>query len=347
MKSPIRLTEFASGGGCGCKLSPALLRDLLRQANIMDNPPPLLVGAQTADDAAVWRLSDEYAIIATTDFFSPVVDDAYDFGRIAAANAISDVYAMGGTPLLALALAAMPKDLLPPATIAAIFAGGRDQAQQAGVVIAGGHSIDAKEPLYGLAVIGSARPERIVTNTTARAGDVLLLGKPLGIGVLSAALRRRRLTAAEYQLMLEQTTQLNRAGSELGQLNGIHAMTDVTGFGLLGHLAEFCRAAALGARIDFNALPLLPPALRYAQAGIATGAAARNWQSVADVMDTVELTGWQRNLLTDPQTSGGLLVACDSETVAAAQAAFRQYGQTAAIIGTMTNSKKIAINPAC
>lgn len=344
----MRLTEFASGGGCGCKLPPSLLRELLQTTMAGEAPADLLVGSRTADDAAVWRLSDTQAIVATTDFFSPIVDAPHDFGAIAAANALSDIYAMGATPLFALALAAMPAATLPRETIAAILEGGRQQCARAGVVVAGGHSIDAKEPLYGLAVVGRAAPDRILTNAAARADDVLLLGKPLGIGVLSAALQRGRLAGEDYRAMLALTTQLNSAGSELAAVDGVHAMTDVTGFGLLGHLAEMCRAAALGAVVQFDALPLIDAAVAHAKDGIATGAAARNWQSVADMLEGADaLADWQQNLLADPQTSGGLLVACQRASAAAVQEVFQRHGQQAARIGNMTAAAGIIVQAAC
>lgn len=355
----MKLTDFASGGGCGCKLPPHLLRDLLQQADIFQPAPAaLLVGAQNADDAAVWRLNDEQAIIATTDFFSPLVDDAHDFGRIAATNALSDVYAMGGTPLFALAITAMPAGALPADTIAQILAGGQAACRDAGVVIAGGHSIDAKEPLYGLAVVGQVHPDKLLTNAGARVGDQLLLGKPLGIGVLSAALRRGRLSAAEYDVMLAHTTQLNRAGSALAEAAGagIHALTDVTGFGLLGHLAELCRAAKVGAatanrgapvgaQLRFADLPLLPAAVAHAKNGISTGAAKRNWESVRDLLGEVApQEEWQRAFLTDPQTSGGLLVACDGAAVAAVREVFAAHGQEATLIGEITDSGALNVS---
>ena len=336
----IKLTELTSGGGCGCKLSPVLLRQLLEQARINESPPAaLLVGAQTSDDAAVWRLSADVAVIATTDFFSPVVDTPRDFGQIAAANAISDVYAMGGRPLFALALAAMPKDLLPPAVIGDIFGGGREVCDRAGIVIAGGHSIDAKEPIYGLAVVGQVHPDQLLSNAGARPGDRLILGKPLGVGVMSAALKRGQLTPEEYNTMLATTTQLNSAGAQLAQLDDAHALTDVTGFGLLGHLLEMCRASRCAAAVKFSTLPLLPAAVKYVQQGIVTGASARNWKNAKEATHLHDgLMPWQRHLLTDPQTSGGLLLACAPPAVTTALEIFEQHGQQAAVIGEMQNA---------
>lgn len=334
----IRLTQLSGGGGCGCKLPPLLLRELLAQARINESPPAdLLVGALHNDDAAVWKLSDDNAVVATADFFSPVVDSPRDFGKIAAANAISDVYAMGARPLFALALAAMPKTL-PPAIVSEIFTGGRETCLRAGAVIAGGHSIEAKEPLYGLAVVGGVHPDRLLTNGGAQSGDVLILGKPLGIGVLSAALRRETLSAAEYAEMLAVTTQLNTAGETLARLAGVHALTDVTGFGLLGHLLEMCRAAGLSATINIADLPFLPAAVEHARRGVMTGASTRNWESVnAAVRVETALEEWQQTLLTDPQTSGGLLLSCAATATADALAAFKEHGQNAAVIGNIGN----------
>lgn len=334
---------MAKGGGCGCKLSPTLLRDLLQSAKIYDTPPAaLLVGAKTADDAAVWQLDEETAIVSTADFFSPLVDDARDFGRIAAANAISDVYAMGGEPLFALALAAMPKDILSTETIADIFSGGREICQQAGAVIAGGHSIDAQEPLYGLAVVGRVHPSKLLTNSGAQVGDALLLGKPLGTGILSAAYKKQCLLEDEYEAMLSVMLSLNKAGAKLANLRGVHALTDVTGFGLLGHLQEICKASGCAAEINFSQLPLLTAAVRYAQQGIITGASGRNWQSVQHAV-THQGEEWQRHILTDPQTSGGLLCCCAPEEVSAAIQVFADCGQMAQQIGVIQRGQCITV----
>lgn len=343
----MRLTDFAKGGGCGCKWPADGLRTLLQQTGIVDVvPPELLVGTATADDAAVWRLNNETALIASVDFFSPIVDDGRDFGRIAAANALSDIYATGGTPLFALALAAMPRDRVPAEVVAEIFAGGQDICTTAGAVIVGGHTIDAQDVLYGLAVIGRAPPTQVLTNAGARIGDHLLLGKPLGIGILSAAHKRQPLPAAEYDEMVGQITALNRAGADLALLPGVHAVTDVTGFGLLGHLAEICRASGCGGELNFTAVPVIAAAQRYAEAGVVTGASARNFAAVADiVIPTPTLFGWRQTMLTDPQTGGGLLVACTEDAVAAVQAVFRQHGQHAAVIGKTTATQKITICP--
>jgi selenide,water dikinase len=334
----VRLTELSHGGGCGCKIAPGVLAELLKRAAPMPAFSNLLVGSETADDAAVYRLNDEQAIVATTDFFMPIVDDPYDFGRIAATNALSDIYAMGGKPLFALAIVGMPINVLPHETIARILQGGEAVCAAAGIPVAGGHSIDSVEPIYGLAAIGVVHPERVLRNASARAGDVLVLGKPLGVGVLSAALKKGRLDAGGYAAMIDATTRLNRPGSALAELSGVHAMTDVTGFGLLGHLLELCRGAGLAARVDYSALPWLGSALELAQAGFVTGASGRNWAAYgADVTLSPQLPPIAQALLTDPQTSGGLLVSCAPACVDAVLECFRTNGfGEAAVIGAMS-----------
>ncbi|WP_065340243.1 selenide, water dikinase SelD [Azoarcus olearius] len=333
----IRLTQFSHGGGCGCKIAPAVLAEMLSGMPPGIVPPDLLVGTETADDAAVYRLNERQAVVATTDFFTPIVDDPYDFGRIAATNALSDVYAMGGTPIMALAVVGMPLDKLPREVIARVLEGGAAVCREAGIPIAGGHSIDVLEPIYGLVGIGVVDPAQVRTNAGARAGDVLLLTKPLGVGVLSAGLKKGLLSAEGYAEMLRWTTTLNRAGARLAAVEGVHAVTDVTGFGLAGHLLEMCRGAGLAARLSFDALPLIEEAVGLVRDGVATGASARNWASYGeDVELPADFEDWQRKLLTDPQTSGGLLVACAPEvadevlaTVAAVQ------GSPARVIGCM------------
>ena len=307
----VRLTEFSHGGGCGCKIAPAVLSEILAATPIRGLPKDLLVGTETADDAAVYRLNDEQALVATTDFFTPIVDDPYDFGRIAATNAISDVYAMGGTPILALAIVGMPLEKLPVSAIGRILQGGESVCAAAGIPIAGGHSIDTLEPIYGLVALGLVHPQRVKKNSSARAGDVLILGKPLGIGILSAALKKGKLSEAGYSAMVDWTTRLNRPGQALSALEGVHALTDITGFGLAGHLLEICRGSKLGAELGFDAIPTIPEALQWAKQGVATGASERNWAGYgADVVLPGAFEEWKRKLLTDPQTSGGLLVAC-------------------------------------
>ena len=307
----IRLTEFSHGGGCGCKIAPAVLSRLLATANMPLIPPALLVGTETSDDAAVYQLNDQQAVIATTDFFTPIVDDPYDFGRIAATNALSDVYAMGGTPLFALALVGMPLGKIPEEAIRLILAGGQDVCKAAGIPIAGGHSIDTLEPIYGLVGIGLVHPGKVKRNSQAQAGDVLILSKPLGVGMLSAALKKGNLSADGYADMVRWTTKLNTPGVALSDMPEVHAMTDVTGFGLAGHLLEICRGSSLAAQVQFDAVPLIPLAAEIAQSGTATGASKRNWEgygSSIQLPDGCEL--WKQNMLSDPQTSGGLLIAC-------------------------------------
>lgn len=333
----IRLTDYSHGGGCGCKIAPAVLSKILSGLPKNALFPDLLVGLESSDDAAVYRLNDTQAIIATTDFFMPIVDDAHDFGRIAATNALSDIYAMGGQPILALAIVGMPIDKLPIETIQQIMAGGASVCQSAGIPIAGGHSIDSPEPIYGLVVLGIVHPDKVKRNDQARAGDVLILSKPLGIGILSAALKKGQLNAHGYQQMIAVTTQLNRTGTALANMAGVHAMTDVTGFALLGHLLEMCRGSSLQAQVSFDQIPMIDIALQLAKDGYATGAAARNWASYQhDVMLAAEIADWQRMLLCDPQTSGGLLISCAPESAADVLAAFKADGFShAVVIGTM------------
>lgn len=297
----------------------------------------LLVGTESSDDAAVYRLNDAQAIVATTDFFMPIVDDAFDFGRIAATNALSDIYAMGGQPLFALAIVGMPVGKLPLETIRQILAGGEAVCRDAGIPVAGGHSIDAPEPIYGLVGIGVVHPDRVLRNSSARAGDTLILGKPLGVGVLSAALKKRELSAEGYRSMLATTTQLNRVGPALAQVVGVHAMTDVTGFALLGHGLEIARGSGLMVEIEFDAVPVIPEALQLARTGVATGAAERNWASYGhEVTLAPGVEEWQRRFLCDPQTSGGLLVACAPEAVDEVMHAFHASGfEQAAVVGTL------------
>ncbi|MDB5446267.1 MAG: selenide, water dikinase [Phenylobacterium sp.] len=310
MTDPTRLTSLAHGGGCGCKLSPAVLREILARVPAAASFPNLMVGAETSDDAAVWRLNDHQALVATTDFFMPVVDDPYDFGRIAATNAISDVYAMGASPILALAIVGMPVDKLPVEAIQSILAGGASVCAAAGIPIAGGHSIDSVEPIYGLVALGLVHPDRVLTNRTACDGDLLILTKALGVGVLSAGFKQQRLLPGQYEALIATTTQLNSVGASLAAQAGVHAVTDVTGFGLLGHALEMARPAGANVEIFARAPVLLDGVEAMAQAGIRTGAAVRNWASYgADVELPERFEAWRRDLLCDPQTSGGLLIA--------------------------------------
>ena len=323
----IRLTDFSHGGGCGCKIAPAVLSELLAATPIRGLPKELLVGTETADDAAVYKLNDTQALVATTDFFTPIVDDPYDFGRIAATNAISDIYAMGARPIFALALVGMPLDKLPLSVIGKILAGGESICAEAGIPIAGGHSIDVLEPIYGLVALGLVHPDKVKRNSSAKAGDVLILGKPLGVGILSAALKKGKLSDAGYKAMIDSTTKLNTPGEALSEMSGVHALTDVTGFGLAGHLLEICRGSGLVAEVSFSQLPVLEEALEWVKQGIATGASDRNWKGYGkDVVLPSAAPEWQRKLVTDPQTSGGLLVACAPETEQAVLAEFAKRG---------------------
>jgi selenide, water dikinase len=334
---PIKLTSFSHGGGCGCKIAPGVLSEILKNTNGFPVPKELMVGIETADDAAVYKLNDEQALIATTDFFMPIVDDPFDFGRIAATNAISDVYAMGGTPIMALALVGMPVNKLPIEVIGKIIKGGESICNEAGIPIAGGHTIDSVEPIYGLVVLGLVHPSKVKRNADAKAGDVLVLGKPLGVGVLSAALKKGVLGDEGYKAMIDNTTKLNKPGKALSELPGVHALTDVTGFGLLGHLLELARGAKLTAKLNMSQIPLLPGVEKLAHDGFFTGASGRNWDAYGkDVLLSPNITQPQHTLLTDPQTSGGLLVSCDPSSVDEVLALFRSHGfDHAAVIGEM------------
>ncbi|WP_298232617.1 selenide, water dikinase SelD [uncultured Azohydromonas sp.] len=333
--NPPRLTSLSHGGGCGCKIAPGVLAEILKTTAAMPVPPQLLVGIETADDAAVYQLNDEQALIATTDFFMPIVDDPYDFGRIAATNAISDVYAMGGTPIMALALVGMPINVLPAQTIGRILEGGQSVCREAGIPIAGGHTIDSVEPIYGLVALGLVHPQRVRRNADARPGDRLVLGKPLGVGVYSAALKKEQLDAEGYAHMIANTTRLNTPGPALAALAGVHAITDVTGFGLAGHALELARGAGCRVRLDWNAVPLLPGVRELAAQGFITGASGRNWTGYgAEVQLGASLGDLERSLVTDPQTSGGLLVSCDAASVPDVLTLFRRHGfEHAAEIG--------------
>ena len=330
-----RLTSLSHGGGCGCKIAPGVLSEILKGTARMPVPPELLVGIETADDAAVYQLNDEQALIATTDFFMPIVDDPYDFGRIAATNAISDVYAMGGKPIMALALVGMPISVLSTQTIGRILEGGESVCRTAGIPIAGGHTIDSVEAIYGLVALGLVHPKRVKRNADARPGDVLVLGKPLGVGVLSAALKKEKLAADGYRRMIETTTKLNTPGPELAALEGVHALTDVTGFGLAGHALELARGGKLEVAIDWSKVPLLPGVRELAGQGFVTGASGRNWAGYGQSVVLADgFAAEDQALLTDPQTSGGLLVSCAPNAVGRVTDIFRSHGfASAAVIG--------------
>lgn len=340
-----RLTSLAHGGGCGCKLSPAVLRDILAGAPQAAVFADLMVGNETSDDAAVWRLNDHQALVATTDFFMPVVDDPFDFGRIAATNALSDVYAMGGRPIFALALVGMPVNVLSVGTIGRILAGGASVCAAAGIPVAGGHSIDSVEPIYGLAALGLVHPDRVLTNRGARAGDVLILTKGLGVGILSAALKQERLGSDGYATLIASTTQLNAIGADLADRDDVHAMTDVTGFGLLGHAQEMARGSGLAVEIEAEPLPLLDGVEALARDGLRTGASGRNWASYGEGVTLPKgFADWQRDLLTDPQTSGGLLVAVAPGAAATVLEAVRTAGfDRAAVVGRVVEGSGVRV----
>jgi len=340
-----RLTSLSHGGGCGCKIAPGVLSEILKGSATLPVPPELLVGIETADDAAVWRLNDEQALVATTDFFMPIVDDPFDFGRIAATNAISDVYAMGGRPILALALVGMPVSVLSTTTIGRILEGGAAVCRAAGIPVAGGHTIDSVEPIYGLVALGLVHPARVKRNADARPGDLLVLGKALGVGVLSAALKKGVLDGAGYECLIATTTRLNTPGPELAMLPGVHALTDVTGFGLAGHALEMARGAHCSIELDWAAVPLLAGVRTLAGQGFVTGASGRNWAGYgAEVRLPEGFGAEERALLTDPQTSGGLLVACAPEAAGEVMAVFARQGfDAAAVVGRVVAAQPPAL----
>jgi selenide,water dikinase len=337
MSDPVRLTSLAHGGGCGCKLAPAVLREIMSKMPAAAAFPNLMVGTETSDDAAVWRLNDTQALVATTDFFMPMVDDPFEFGRIAATNALSDVYAMGGTPIMALAIVGMPIGKLDAATIGAVLAGGASVCAAAGVPVAGGHSIDSVEPIYGLVAMGLVHPDRVLTNRTGQAGDVLILTKPLGVGVLSAAFKQDRLEADGYAALIRTTTQLNTLGKLLPDQPGVHAVTDVTGFGLMGHALEMAEGSGLLAELQVGGPSVLPGVEVLLRAGVRTGASGRNWDSYgARAHLEPDMAEWRRDLFTDPQTSGGLLIAAAPQAAASLLDLARAEGfQDTRIVGRL------------
>ena len=329
-----RLTSLSHGGGCGCKIAPAMLEQIIARSASSIPPKELLVGIETSDDAAVYQISESQAIVATTDFFTPIVDDPFDFGAIAATNAISDVYAMGGMPVFALAVVGMPINTLPAATIRRILEGGESVCRRAGIPVAGGHSIDSVEPIYGLVAIGLVHPKDVKRNCGARAGDRVVLGKPLGMGVYGAALKKQALDDDSYRAMITRATQLNTPGPVLARLDGVHALTDVTGFGLLGHLLEVCKGSNVAAVIDWERIPLLSQARELVRQGHKTGASARNWDGYGALVDLGRRGEVEQVLLMDPQTSGGLLVACAPHAVDRVLGVFRADGfEQAEVIG--------------
>lgn len=341
-----RLTSLSHGGGCGCKIAPSVLSSILKASPLRALPAALLAGNENNEDAAVYQINANQAIVATTDFFMPIVDDPYEFGRIAATNAISDIYAMGAQPLFALALLGMPINVLPLDVVQKITAGGESVCADAGIVIAGGHSIDSVEPIYGLVVIGIVDPKHLKRNNGSRVGDSIILSKPLGVGILSAALKKERLSDAGYREMIALTTQLNKPGLALSRLDGVHAMTDVTGFGLAGHLLELARGAGLRAALSWNTVPIVDEAMTLAQGDIYTGASTRNWAAYGNEVTLSNQPGiWQQHLLTDPQTSGGLLIACAPESEAEVLAILQADGfSRAAVIGRFEAGSGMAVS---
>jgi selenide,water dikinase len=336
-----KLTQLSRSGGSACKLPPELLQKILAGITPGILPPQLLAGMERVDDAVVYQLNPQQAIVVTTDFFSPIVDDPGDFGRIAASNALSAIYAMGGTPLFALALAGMPASLLSAGQIASIFEGGASVCRAAGIPIAGGHSIDSLEPVYGLVAIGLVNPSHVKRNSVAQAGDKLILGKSIGIGTYAEVLRQGQLTDSEYEALLDSATQLNTPGPVLACLDGVHALTDIGGCGLLGHLLDLCTASGLRAAVDFAAVPLLPKLLEFARAGHVADLVERNWagygEAVKLIMPDAELA---RAVLADPQTSGGLLVSCAPDTVTEVLSIFLQQGFAhVSVIGELTEGE--------
>ena len=339
-----RLTSLSHGGGCGCKIAPGVLSSILKASPLHALPAALLAGNENNEDAAVYQINASQAIVATTDFFMPIVDDPYEFGRIAATNAISDIYAMGAQPLFALALLGMPINVLPLDVIQKITAGGESVCADAGIVIAGGHSIDTVEPIYGLVAIGLVDPKYLKRNNGAQLGDSIILSKPLGVGILSAALKKERLSEAGYREMIALTTQLNKPGLALSRLDGVHALTDVTGFGLAGHLLELARGAGLSADLSWNAIPIIDEAIMLVQADIFTGASTRNWAGYGHEVTLASQLGlWQQHLLTDPQTSGGVLISCAPESEAEVLAILQADGFShAAVIGRFESGSGIS-----
>ncbi|MEN9560363.1 MAG: Selenide, water dikinase [Pseudomonadota bacterium] len=341
----VRLTSFSHGGGCGCKIAPGVLEKILSGTAKGLVPKELLVGIETADDAAVYQINETQAIVATTDFFMPIVDDPHDFGAIAATNAISDIYAMGGKPLFALALVGMPVNQLPVEVIRGVLAGGESVCARAGIPIAGGHTIDSVEPIYGLVAIGIVDPRKVKRNAGAKAGDVLISSKALGVGVYSAALKKEQLSEAYYRNMIASTTQLNTVGTALADMEGVHALTDITGFGLAGHLLEICKGSDLCAHLNWADVPLHPGVLELAKQGFVTGASERNWQAYGSRVQLAAHLGREcQDLLSDPQTSGGLLVSCRPDVAATVLAQFKAEGfNHAAVIGEMSAGSGLVV----
>ena len=307
--SKIKLTEYSHGAGCGCKIAPGVLEEILKSSSEPFHDPLLLVGNETKDDAAVYDMGNGSSVVSTTDFFMPIVDDPFEFGQIAATNAISDIYAMGGTPLMAIAIFGWPIKKLSSDIAAQVIEGGRHACKLAGIALAGGHSIDAPEPIFGLAVTGQVENKHVKRNSHAKAGCDLFLTKPLGIGILTTAEKNKVLKAEHSRIAIDTMLQLNKPGAELAKLPYITAMTDVTGFGLMGHLTEICEGSDLHAEVNYQAVPKLPEVENYISLGCSPGGAQRNFDSYGHHLG--EMTELQRKILCDPQTSGGLLVAVE------------------------------------
>ncbi|PLC49807.1 selenide, water dikinase SelD [Pollutimonas subterranea] len=341
MNSPIRLTQYSHGAGCGCKISPKVLEVILAGSGAQNLDPKLWVGNASRDDAAVYALDEQRGVVSTTDFFMPIVDDPFDFGRIAATNAISDIYAMGGDPLLAIAILGWPVNLLPPEVAREVIRGGRSACDAAGIPLAGGHSIDAPEPIFGLAVTGVVDKTRLKRNDTGTVGCKLYLTKPLGIGILTTAEKQSKLRAEDIGLARDWMCTLNTPGSRFGKLDGVMAMTDVTGFGLLGHLVEMADGSGVSARIEFAKVPRLPGVDHYLAEGCVPGGTGRNFDSYGERIAPISQD--QLNLLCDPQTSGGLLVAVTPEGEAEFLAAAAEFGLQLAPIGELIARQPHAI----
>ena len=347
MSENIKLTQYSHGGGCGCKIAPGVLEEILSSQYAFPDDKNLLVGNHSNDDAAVYDLGNGTAVISTTDFFMPIVNDPFDFGRIASANAISDVYAMGGKPIMAIAILGWPIDKLPASVAQKVLEGGRSICAEAGIPLAGGHSIDSPEPIFGLAVTGMVNLENLKQNNTAKEGDLLFITKKLGVGILSTAQKRELITDEHFSSLLTQLTQLNSLGEKFGKVKGLHAMTDITGFGLLGHLTEMAEGSGLTAEINFQSLPILDGARDYLAQKVVPGATIRNWNSISYKISFAPDLPKQEaiHLLADPQTNGGLLISVDKSSVAEVQSILRLngYANFTTPIGEMVRKNDFAI----
>ncbi len=340
MIETIKLTQYSHGSGCGCKISPKVLDTILSDKNIIYDDPNLLVGNDTKDDAAVYALDEETAIISTTDFFMPIVDDPFDFGAIAATNAISDIYAMGGEPVMAISILGWPVDKLSAEVAREVVAGGKSVCRDAGIVLAGGHSIDSPEPIFGLAVTGRVKISDIKTNDKATPGSELYLTKPLGIGILTTAQKKGMLKAEDLQVAKGLMLTLNKIGQELGKIKSVSALTDVTGFGLLGHLMEVCEASGVAAEIDFDKVPMIPSVDSYLEQQCIPGGTNRNFKSYGHKVPLME--NRQKNILCDPQTSGGLLVVVEPHATDEVQNLFNSHGLTLESFGRIVPAEEVA-----